>query len=344
MDFDRNADITTKYGAFTLAYSQLLNRLSEFKRVLSPGAGPTQEQICAGVDNVVGKLLREGQPRSLVEAAQHLGAGLRYERELKANRLSELAPVYDALSDAIQTAAPAWDYRQDVTYWHHLGRRLARRFYAASPHGATRYRLAQEAGLRFEWTRRATQAPFGYREDRLRAARTSPAGVITVRFSFSEAQADNFINYLAYPFYFMHEYVSHVYTVSGESNMFTDGWLLLAAHRFLRRLNAQSDEPFLQAEQIDALDALLPQSGLSRAGYALARRFQAWADAITPGCFDELTYHLTALASVNDSSHTRFLWSLDRELNQARSRLRERLESGGCQPQALLLDLDTPVS
>jgi hypothetical protein len=319
-----------------LVYSQFLTQLGEFKGALSPETGFTPEQVCAGVDDVVSKLLRGGQPASLDEAANLLSTGLRFERDLIAKQVPALAPVYDALSNAIRNAAPTWNYRHDVDRWRHLGRDLARHFYADSPHDATQGCLAHEASLHFEWAREACQAPFGYREDRLRAAKTPVVGTITVRFSFSESQADSFVNYLAYPFYFMHEYVSHVYTVSVKSDMFTDGWLLRAAHRFLRRLNAQSDHPLLRPEQIDAIDAVLPPSGMARWGYALARRFQSWADAVAPGCFGKLTYHLAALPNVGGLSHSRFLWILERELNDARPRLRKRLETGDCQPERFL--------
>jgi hypothetical protein len=336
MDFDGNAAIISKYGAFTLVYSQFLTQLGEFKRALSPETGFTPEQVCAGVDDVVGKLLREGQPASLDEAARLLSDGLRYERGLKTDRVPELAPLYDALSDAIKNAAPTWYYREDVDRWHSLGCDLARRFYAASPHSATQERLAREASLCFEWAREARQAPFGYREDRLRAAKTTVAGTITVRFSFSESQADSFVNYLAYPFYFVHEYVSHIYTASAKSDMFTDGWLLFAAHSFLRRRDAFSEVPLLLPEQIDAIDAVLPQSGIARPGYTLARRFQAWADAVAPGCFDQLSHRLATLMHVGGLSHTCFLWTLERELTEARPRLRKNLEAGNCLPENLL--------
>jgi hypothetical protein len=336
MDFDGNANIAVKYGIFTLTYSQFLTRLEDFERALSPATGLALEQVWAGVDDAVGKLLRRGQPASLEEAARRVSSGLRYERDLMADRVPELAPLYDALCDAIQTAAPAWDYGQDVERWHRLGRDLARRFYAASPHAVTQDRLAREAGLRFEWTREARQAPFGYREDRLRAAETPLVGTITVRFCFSDARADGLGNYLAHPFYFMHEYVSHVYAVSTQSDVFSDGWLLFAAHRALRRLNARATEPPLLPEQIDAIDALLPQKGVARRGYNLARRFQTWADAITPDCFEQLTHHLAALSRVNGLSLTGFMWTLEQLLEDAQPRLRELLRQGDCRPESLL--------
>lgn len=43
MDFNGNAKIIIKYGAFTLAYGQLLGRLADFKRALSPATGCTSE-------------------------------------------------------------------------------------------------------------------------------------------------------------------------------------------------------------------------------------------------------------------------------------------------------------
>ena len=336
MDFHGNAALSVKYGAFTLAYGQLLDLVADFRRVLPPHAGVTLEQVYAGVDDVLSKLLREGQPASLDDAARHLSIGLSYERDLKADRAPQLSPVYGALSEAILAAAPTWDYRQDVERWHRLGRDLARRFYAASPRDTTRMRLAHEARLRFEWAQEAHQAPFGYREDQLRAAETPVAGTVTVRFSFSASRADRFVNYLAYPFYFMHEYVSHIYAVPIKSDMFTDGWLLFAAHRFLRRLSAHSDEQLVLPEQIDAIDAILPQGGVARHGYILARRFQPWADGVTPSCFEQLTYHLAALTDVSGLSHPRFLWALERELNEARPRLRKLMETGDCRPERLL--------
>jgi hypothetical protein len=336
MDFDENASIAVKYGVFTLAYSQFLARLEDFERALSPATGFALEQVWAGVDDAVGKLLRQGQPASLEEAAQRVSSGLCYERDLMVDRVPELAPLYETLCDAIQAAAPTWDYGQDVERWHRLGRELARRFYATSPHAATRDRLAHEAVLRFEWTREARQAPFGYREDRLRAAKTPLVGTITVRFCFSDTRADGLVNYLTYPFYFMHEYVSHIYAVSTQSDIFSDGWLLFAAQRSLRRINARAQEPPLLPEQIDAIDAVLPQQGVARRGYTLARHFQAWADAITPNCFEQLTYYLAALSGVNGLSLTRFLWVLEQLLEDAQPRLRELLKQGGCRPESLL--------
>jgi hypothetical protein len=82
-------------------------------------------------------------------------------------------------------------------------------------------------------------------------------GNITVRFTFQ----DTFTEYLAYPFYFLHEYFSHIYTANTGNQLTEDGWLFYAAHAFLKRQSHLCDPAYrLKREQVNVFeDYIWPQ-------------------------------------------------------------------------------------
>lgn len=130
-------------------------------------------------------------------------------------------------------------------------------------------------------------------------------GIIMVRFSFQ----DKFVNYLAYPFFFLHEYVSHAYAVNTCSELFEDGWLLFAANGFFGRQYHSALIPELKNGQVDVLERYLLQHFRETAkdGYFWAKHFDSWCLDRVPECFTALTHELAALAPNPEMPHSDFI-------------------------------------
>ena len=157
-----------------------------------------------------------------------------------------------------------------------------------------------------------SRSPFGHRQDRMARGEDPIAGTIVVRFSFQ----DTFVNYLAYPFFFLHEYVSHVYAMETGSTLFADGWLLYAAHAFFKRWGVRTVPAPLADEQVGAfteyfLSHLVPKA---HEGYHEAQMTDLWLvhwlDDADPNRFLAITWELAALVPGRDvpvSFHDRFI-------------------------------------
>ena len=159
--------------------------------------------------------------------------------------------------------------------------------------------------LDFEWVGETAKAPFGYREGCLARTGEPVPGIIMVRFSFQ----DKFINYLAYPFFFLHEYVSHVYAVNTGSELFEDGWLLFAANKFSAQRYHSATIPELKNGQVDVLERYLLHHLQEKAkdGYFLAKHFDTWCFDELPDCFAALTHELAALVPDPEMPHSDFI-------------------------------------
>jgi len=231
MDFDGNESVAIKYGAFTLCYSKLLAHLGEFEKPLRRQTQLEKEDIWARFDSVLQEDLYKVSPESFEKATELLIDGLQVKRKSVATINPGVAEAIAAVIGDIEAQAPTWRYRDDVGRWQALGQELAQRFYEGSSHAKTQERLKRDVVLGFEYVGETKQAPFGYRESCLKESEEPAPGTIVVCFSFQ----DKFVNYLAYPFFFLHEYVSHAYAVNTRSELFEDGWLLYAAHVFFKR-------------------------------------------------------------------------------------------------------------
>jgi hypothetical protein len=303
MDFDGNELVAIKYNAFTLCYSNLLAHLDEFERPLRRQTQLKKEGIWARFDSVLQEDIYEASPGSFEEAAELMLDGLQVKRKSVATINLDVAEVFAAIISDIEAQAPTWRYRDDVGRWKVLGQELAQCFYAESPHTETQERLGRDVALDFEWIGETPKAPFGYREDCLAKAEEPVPGIIMVRFSFQ----DEFINYLAYPFFLLHEYLSHVYAVDTSSELFEDGWLLFAAHVFFKRRALRLGIAGLADEHLLAFDERIRpnlnetaskgfgMASLAEDRIALQLGYQKGIE-----CFAALARHLAALAPHED--------------------------------------------
>jgi hypothetical protein len=332
-DFDGHRGVLVKYGVFTLACSAALSRLDALEDTLRDQTRMTVEDIWTDLEEILFDIF-DGNPSDIAEASELLLGGLWHKRRVRATVSPIVASAMDAMIAQIETNAAGWDYRGDVERWHVAGRDLARRFYSDSPHLVTSQRLGREASLAFEWRDEAKQAPFGYREDRLAAAELPQTGIITLRFSFQ----DHFINYLNYPFYFMHEYISHVYAVETGSQLFADGWLLCAANAFLKSFDEFAVPLPLHGRQTDAFERYLLRHltrGIVQDGYYTAKRFRSRVECHYPGCFQTLMHDLAALSPTSDFRHSDFLHRLSHHFETNWDGLRSWLEAADFRVEAL---------
>ncbi|MEA3485263.1 MAG: hypothetical protein U9R03_00970, partial [Candidatus Aerophobetes bacterium] len=139
---------------------------------------------------------------------------------------------------------------------------------------------------------------------------------------------------LAYPFFFLHEYVSHVYAVNTGSRLFEDGWLLFAANDFFRRQHVLNTTLGLRSEQADAFERfILPHLSSDKAkdGYFLAKRFDTWCSGSIPNRFIAITWELAALPPAAGVPHSLFLNALSSLLEGRQGDLLRWLEAArGC--------------
>ena len=143
MDFDGNEALIVKYGACTLCYSSLLAHHGEFRRPLRRETRVDRARIWRDFDRELHELY-EASPTDLDHAAELLAKGLRARAAKIATLNQAVADVYEAIINDVETRASGWQYRDDLASWQTLGRDLARRFYADTPHAATQVRLTQD--------------------------------------------------------------------------------------------------------------------------------------------------------------------------------------------------------
>src|SRR5262249_25020129 len=111
----------------------------------------------------------------------------------------------------------------------------------------------------------------------------------------------NFVQYLSYPFVFLHEYTAHVYARDYKSDLFNDGWMIHAAAMFVQRESSRLGQQFqLKPRQARVYrDHLLAQirQGMPARGCLVASEVEELLRDIDPTGqrFRNLTYELAAL-------------------------------------------------
>jgi hypothetical protein len=247
-------EVATKLSAYTLFCRQLLTRLPALSDVLRTDTRLTCDECCQCFDQSLHEFFQKASPRDLEQAVERLGDLLRgYEGFFK-DRNPQAAAIFHQVIEAARTAAPTWRYQDDLETFHQQGRQLARAFYAGSPWLVTQARMDREARLVFlyDWEMESRDSDFGYHPVPLAFRERYPdeetgqslEDVILVPFAFNR----NFGLYLAYLYFFMHEYVAHIFALdSGKNELFNDGWLLYAADYFMKRLYAPPSEKRIEA-------------------------------------------------------------------------------------------------
>jgi len=238
-------EVSIKYGTFTLCFRTLLEHLNEFDKLPRDTRLPWQK-LAEHFEQVLREVVYQSRPDDLVHGAQILIKGLDARREAIATFNPDAADIVGKMMATIKHEAPTWQYKDDIEKHRQHGEKLARLFYEGTPWPRTHGRLATDAHVVFEYagllsTATQGQNTYGYRvapmayKDRYDAAELDEPqeNVIVLRFDFHHS----FSTYLAYPFFFLHEYVSHVYGANSDSDIFDDGWMMYAAYSFLKKLH-----------------------------------------------------------------------------------------------------------
>ncbi|MBM3135516.1 MAG: hypothetical protein FJZ89_09610 [Chloroflexi bacterium] len=333
--------VAIKYDAFTLCCRKLLEHLQVLNEAVHGDTRVTSEGCISLFDESMQQFFKRSTASSPVEAVEDLSGLIRGQAGLIRRQNSAAAEVFNRVVVTIAEAAPTWHYQDDLEAHHRQGQEFARRFYAKSSWPVTLERLNREARLVYEYDLPDLEdlsaigmEPFGYRAAPLayRASYPEDSGetmrdVIIVRFLFDH----NFALYLAYPYLFLHEYTAHIYATDYGNDRFNDGWMLYAAHKFLREVWFSPE--FLASLQREQANALFP--GLyPRLRYGPRRDYDlAWdiAELVSDwGRFMAMTYELAAFTPRRGEGPfwpTQFINALEREFKANPHRLRQKIEA-----------------
>lgn len=175
----------------------------------------------------------------------------------------ELAICFAELADRFAADAPEWDPTPRIDALHRQGREAAHAFFT------------QLLGAPPHRPRTISTVYVDYKEGQHEAAEslTSNDGrEIALYFCPTHGYA----NYLAYPFLFMHEYLSHVYSPVRKNAIFTDGWMLWVGAALLERDGEVDDALSWHPRHRSAFGSRLSHdlTGYRSAGHDAARFFQ----------------------------------------------------------------------
>jgi len=311
--------VAVKLDTYTLFCRQLLTCLPTVRY-------DTRAECRQCFDEELRTFFQKADPHDLHQAAEQLGKALLSHVGYFQDRNPRAAAVFHQVVEASSATACIWRYQDDLETIHQQGQQLARHFYAESPWPVTQARLNQEAQLIPLYEKEAEVA---FRQHYLdEETGQELRDVILVRFTFDR----DFGLYLAYPYLFMHEYVSHIFALDYDNERFNDGWLLHAADAFLirRGWDLALDSPLSQ-EQIGAFGECLYHTRLNqvpRLACHFARQFDAWLD--DPERFWAITWELAAFDPREGESNFkpgRFINRLEQEFDTNRSRLRRKIEA-----------------
>ena len=284
--------VAIKLGAYTLFCHQLLAHLRALDDATHTDKRLTCGECCRRFDESLHQFFQEADPHDLKQAASELGDSILGRVALFRGQNHQAASTFDAVVEAARSAALTWSYQNDLETWHQHGRKLARHFYIKSPWPVTQARLTREAQLKVifdEGSKIAFRESYPDEE-----TSQELKDVILVRFVPSR-ECDWYL-YLAYPYLFMHEYVSHVFALDHGNERFNDGWLSHAAAKFMARHSWDADlnlQPPLAGVQSDAFwEQFNRMKHVPRDACSRARRFDVLLRV--DECFQEMMWELAA--------------------------------------------------
>lgn len=335
--------VAIKYGAYTLCCRKLMEHLPALNEALQDDTRLTVEDCISRFNTSLQEFCQESKASSVVEAVEDLNGLIGGRAGLIRRQNPAVAEVFDRVAVEMAEAAPAWRYEDDLDAYHRQGRELAHRFYVESPWTVTQERLGREAHLVYDYGLPDPEdldllgmeafglraAPLAYRSTYEEDSGETYEDVILVRFLFDY----DFALYLAYPFLFLHEYTAHIYGTDHGNYRFNDGWMLYAAHRFLRQTWLGPEFiPSLHREQANAfLPGLYAKlRSKPRRDCDFACDLYDWISAWEPGRFETMTYELAAFTPRPGEGPfwpTQFINALEREFEANRIRLRQKLEA-----------------
>lgn len=337
-----NEGVAIKLDAFTLLYSTLLSHLGDLDRALRRDTRDLRRRILSQADEALKRLVYESKPSDLPRAVEALALNLRSVRvSIEATNAQAARVVDDVIAD-IKKKAPDWHYQPEVERYRDWGERLSRLFYEGTPWSRTQERLAEVANTAFRYagvldTAVQGQNTYGYRVAPMAFYREykdadgdePQENVILVRFSFEH----DFSTYLAYPFFFLHEFASHVHGANSDSDIFDDGWMMYAIHDFLVNANENLPPSYrLCGAQIQAIGEHCPAE-ISTAHlcsyYFLAQSFHKWSHPWAGGVFRQLTRELAGypLEESNPFFLADFIERLRHHFEERRADLRRKIEN-----------------
>lgn len=312
-------EVSIKYGVFTLCSRTLLEHLNEFNK-LPRDTRLSWQKLAEHFEQELREVVYQSRPNDLAHGAQILVKGLDARREAIATFNPDAADIVGKMMATIEHEAPTWQYKADIEKHRQHGETLARLFYEGTPWPRTQERLTTEAHVVFEYAgllHPATQgqntygyrvAPMAYHEYDGAEPDEPQENVIVLRFDFQHS----FSTYLAYPFFFLHEYISHVYGANSDSDIFDDGWMMYAAHSFLERIHYSLPVAHLLKDaQMQAINEHCPGklSEYPRDYYFLAQNLYSRLPVQLQQRFRQMTWELAGypLSAENPSFHAGFV-------------------------------------
>jgi len=328
--------VAIKLSAYTLFCRQLLEHLPSLHDATRTDPRLTCDECCRRFSEELRRFLHEADVPDLQRAVETLGEAVISRAGYFQDQNPQAAAVLHNVVGTARAAVPDWHYQADLEELHEQGRHLARWFYSDSPWNRTRGRLAREARLAFLYEGQEARqvevlghrpAPLTFRE-RYQDEETEEwfGCVIVLRFTFSH----DFGLYLAYPFLFMHEYVSHIFACDYGNERFNDGWLLYAADKFLfQRGWDQYLQPALAREQINAFGDQMHHrlNPIPRKACSFARSFDGWLK--DKSRFQQITWELAAYEPDERGPFwpDQFINRLEQEFDTDRPRLQQKIEA-----------------
>ena len=299
-------DIAIKYSASTLCHSTLLAHLDDLEDVLRRDSHALKKRIITQADGALKEQIYRSKPRNLDDAVRALALRLHSVRVSIETINSDAAKVVEDIVADIEHKTSGWQYQSDVDRHREWGERLSRLFYEGTPWSKTRERLAADTKVIFRYAGKLDEAvqgqnTFGYRVAPMAFYPTYPcadadepeSNVILVRFSFEQ---HTFSTYLAYPFFFFHEFASHVHGANSDSDIFGDGWMMYAIHDFLTNNVYRLPPPYcLHQAQVQAINEYCPgkiSTDFLRRYYCVGQKLHKWSNPWAPGFFKRLTWDL----------------------------------------------------
>jgi len=335
-------DVAIKYSAFTLCYNTLLAHLDNLNRALIGDTRELKKSIISQINGALTEQVYRSKPRSLGDAVEIITTRLSSERKAIETMNHDAAEVIDEIVTDIQNRASVWQYEADVEQHRAWGEKLSRLFYEGTPWPTTQERLTTNASVVFRYAGTLDRAvpgqnTYGYKVAPMAfypkykdADDGEPEdNVILVRFSFEH----DFSTYLAYPFFFFHEYASHIHGANSDSDIFDDGWMMYAIHEFLSN-NVYSLPPTycLHGNQIQAIGEHCPGKISTKHlqdYYFFGQGFHTWSRLWAPKLFRQMTWELAGypLSQENRYFLADFMERLHYHFEQRRDDLRRKIEN-----------------
>lgn len=325
--------VAAKFDFYTWACHELLRRLPDIRR---EATSQFSVATCRDLfDHALQDVFRLSSATDKHVACVQFGDRLRQDAQLLREGNDRLAEILADIARGVGNIEASWNGVDDLERFHRQGRELARQLFANTSWAITQERLDRNCQLVPEYDTRGA-APLAYR--------ALKGDTLIVRFDFQYG----FDQYLAYPYWFLHEYSAHVFASdNGRNELFNDGWMLHVAHVFLRRQWNRGKAPRpLDRAQVDIFEdrfysELRPDP---REGCLFARILDAWLLEESSGRFMALTYEMAAVAfdrAEDEHLPTRFLHTLAHALDADPEGLRQAL-AATTTARALLAQLVAP--